>query len=149
MKYILNSIKAQFSRGHLWIVTKAIFSFIGLSVTFLQALEYLLPKEYSQPIVDFCKGNLIYEIFGLVIIVFVYNWKRLGYLWKCRSMEVTIEIKCCDFFKQEGSKLIQFSDTFDTDVYDKKLVKKSSLNGQFIVSFFGDSMVYHHYSVRF
>ena len=75
MKYILNSIKAQFSRGHLWIVTKAIFSFIGLSVTFLQALEYLLPKEYSQPIVDFCKGNLKYEIFGLVIIVFVYNWK--------------------------------------------------------------------------
>ena len=116
MKYILNSIKAQFSRGHLWIVTKAIFSFIGLSVTFLQALEYLLPKEYSQPIVDFCKGNLKYEIFGLVIIVFVYNWKRLGYLWKCRNMEVTIEIKCCNFFKQEGSKLIQFPDTFDTDI---------------------------------
>lgn len=140
MKYILNSIKAQFSREHLWIVIKAIFSFIGLSVTILQTLEYLLPKEYSQPFVDFCKGNLKYEIFGLVIIVFVYNWKRLGYLWKCRSMEVTIEIKCCDFFKQEGSKLIQFSDTFDTDVYDKKLVKKSSLNGQFIVSFFGDSI---------
>ena len=140
MKYILNSFKAQFSRGHLWIVTKAIFSFIGLSVTFLQALEYLLPKEYSQPVVDFCKGNLKYEISGLIVIVLAYNWKRLGYFWKCRNMEVAIEIKCCDFFKQEGSKLIQFSDTFDTDVYDKKIVKKSSLNGQFIVSFFGDSL---------
>ena len=51
-------------------------------------------------------------------------------------MDVTIEIKCCDFFNQEGSKLIQFSDTFDTDVYDKKIVKKSSLNGQFIDRFF-------------
>lgn len=59
MKYIRNAIKAQLTRGHLWIVAKAIFSLIGLSVTCLQALEYLIPEQYSQPIVDFCKGNLI------------------------------------------------------------------------------------------
>lgn len=140
IKYIQNSIKAQFTRGHLWIVTKTIFSLIGLSVTCLQALEYLLPELYSQPIVDFCKGNLKCEIPLLVVIVFIYNWKRLGYIWRCRNMDVTIEIKCCDFFKQEGSKLIQFSDTFDTDINDKKLVKKSSLNGQFIIRYFGDSI---------
>lgn len=140
IKYIQNSIKAQFTRGHLWKVIKALFSLIGLSVTCLQALEYLLPKLYSQPIVDFCKGNLTYEIPLLVVIVFIYNWKRLGYIWRCRNMDVTIEIKCCDFFKQKGSKLIQFSDTFDTDVNNKKLVKKSSLNGQFIVRHFGDSI---------
>ena len=140
MKYILNIFKAQFSKRHMWVVAKAVFSFIGLAVTFLQALEYLLPKQYSQPMVDFCKGNLMWEAPLLVVFVFVYNWKRLGYLWKCKNIEVTIEIKCCDFFKQDGSKLIQFSDTFDTDIYDKKLVKESSLNGQFIVKFFGDSI---------
>lgn len=140
MKYIRNAIKAQLTRGHLWIVAKAIFSLIGLSVTCLQALEYLIPEQYSQPIVDFCKGNLIYEIPLLVVFVFIYKWKKLGYIWKCRNMDITIEIKCCNLFKQEGSKLIQFSDTFDTDVYDKKLVKKSSLNGQFIISFFNNSI---------
>lgn len=139
-KYIINSMKTQISKEHLWQVTKAVFSLIGLSVTFLQALEYLLPEHYSQPIVGTCRGNLTCEIPLLVVIVFIYNWKRLGYIWKCRNMDVTIEIKCCDFFNQEGSKLIQFSDTFDTDVYDKKIVKKSSLNGQFIDRFFGDSI---------
>lgn len=137
MKYFFYCIRAQFSLKHLYYVSKNVFSVIGLAISVLQGAEYLFPQYIIVPIVVFCKTYLVWEVLLVIVLVFYFKWKKLGYLWVCKNMELSIEIKCCDFFSQNGSKVIQFADTFETDVLNRKLVKASSLNGQFILKYYG------------
>lgn len=136
MDYILTSIKAQLSFHHLYDVAKSVFSVVGLLITVLQGAEYMLPAEFVSPIVAFLRENTLHEISAVLFFVVIFKWKNLDYIWKCKAMEVTVEIKCCDFFRQDGCKLIQFADTFDTDFSVNKLVKPTSVNGQFISRFY-------------
>lgn len=140
MGNILTSIKAQFSWHHLCDVIKNFFFLIGLLVTILQGAEYLLPNEFVRPVVAFCRENTMWKFLFILIGVWLIKWEKLGYLWKCKTMEVSIEIKCCNFFNQEGSRLVQFADTFDTDMNNNKLVKPDSVNGEFIQLYYKNNV---------
>lgn len=87
---------------------------------------------------DYIIDKKIYFIIGILVVAIVYHIMRWKHLRK--SKELTLKIKNStfkiisgDIFRQEGLKVINFNEYFDTLV-DDKVIARNSLNGQFILN---------------
>lgn len=133
MIHIWQCLKIQSSGKYLVETITNIFAFIGVLMSILQGIDFFFPDvEFATNIILLSKNNILFIFLGTTIFVVAYRCRNLGIKWKCKGLDLEIEIRCCDIFSQEGAKVVQFSNTFETDITEGRLVKAGSVNAQFI-----------------
>lgn len=111
------------------------FSVISGIISFI-LLFRVIPLSY-----DYALPLLGYLFFGLMILVYIFIWRRANILTNI-NIKIdgsNVNIKCGDIFSQDGFKAISFNEYFDTTV-DDKIISSKSLNGIFIKRFFANNV---------
>ena len=85
------------------------------------------------PIPSKIQGLLGGVFLVFLVIIYIYDWRKAN---KLNSVEIDIEgttvcIKEGDIFEEDGLKVIDFNEYFDTLV-DNKIINEVSLNGIFL-----------------
>ncbi len=99
----------------------------GLLGGLVQLYAALWPKK------DINQTVVVVVIAGLIVTAATWRaWPRHFLRREFSRPEISVVVKVGDLFEQPGHLIIGFSDTFDTDTTDGKIISPDSVQGQFL-----------------
>ena len=139
MKYMVDWLKLQFTRKHIGeIIVKGLAVFGGIQA-FFEFSDYFF-KDLAifsdiNNLKAYFSNHILFFAIILIVVLFLLCRRKSSFAWKINGTNLTVEIALCDFFKQEGLKVIHVTDTFDTDLTVSNLIDPKTLHGQFLNRF--------------
>jgi|WetSurMetagenome_2_1015567.scaffolds.fasta_scaffold14617_2 hypothetical protein len=112
-------------------ILESFFYLLGLIVTIVSILIFLLNTDLQNQMKDYC-------YYGIIIAVFLAIWLNrpiLSVVQQLPQRDVKIEIRVADIFDIKGAYVIGTNTTFDTEI-GNGIISESSIQGQFTKKFF-------------
>lgn len=140
MKYMIDWLKLQFTWKHIGeIIVKGLAVFGGIQA-FFEFSDYFFKNLAIggdiNKLKDCFSNHILLFAIILIVVLFILVQRKSNFSWKVNGTNLTVEIALCDFFKQEGLKVIHVTDTFDTDYTIPNLIDPKTLHGQFLNMFY-------------
>ena len=120
-------------RGRRTVVTSALAVFGGLS-GFIQLWSALFVPDDE---VRWAVWILLVVLAGSVAAALTANWPRRSISRRFEYPDTRLTIKVGDIFESDTQIVVGFSDTFDTDTTDDRVISRRSLLGQLIERWYG------------
>lgn len=140
MKYMIDWLKLQFAWKHIKEIVIRGFAVFGGIQAFFEFSDYFFKGMAIGSDINKLKDCFSNHIllFALIIIIalFLFCKRKSSFSWKINGTNLTVEIALCEFFRQEGLKVIHVTDTFDTDSTVTNLIDSKTLHGQFLNMFY-------------
>jgi hypothetical protein len=115
------------TRRGLVVFTGTALATFGLLAGLVQLYAALWPKNSIN------QTATVVVIACLIVAVATYRaWPRRSLRREFDLPDITVAVKVGDLFEQPGHLVIGFSDTFDTDTTDGKIISPDSIQGQFL-----------------
>ena len=140
MKYMIDWLRFQFTWKHIQNIIIKGFAVFGGIQAFFEFSDYFFKDltiydDINQFKDFFSNYILLFAIIIITALLIIYK-RKSRFSWKINGTNLTVEIALCDFFKQEGLKVIHVTDTFDTDSTISNLIDPKTLHGQFLKRFY-------------
>lgn len=113
---------------------KTFFAVLGAAWLVIRSAQY-------TGLIDF-EGQtyIFYTVSTIALIASIYANRPISRIGlKVPGKDLSIEVKVGDIFKLKGGKFISSNTTFDTDI-SQGIISKKSLQGQFTQKFFHDNL---------
>lgn len=140
MEYMFNWLKLQFTRKQIKDIVIKGFAVFGGIQAFFEFSDYFLQNTAIgsdiNKLKDYFSNHLLIFTIILIIVLFIFCKRKSSFSWKINGTNLIVEIALCDFFKQDGLKVIHVTDTFDTDCTVSNLINPKTLHGQFLNMFY-------------
>lgn len=107
----------------------------GVLSGLLQIFLTIWPQGVNRGLLILATAVLISSIFSLVRSVPSSHWEH-----PLKNPSTKIIIKTGDLFSEDSQLVIGFTDTFDTDLRDNRVISASSIQGQFQQKYYGDRL---------
>lgn len=115
------------TRRGLVVFTGTALATFGLLAGLVQLYAALWPKNNIN------QTATVVVIACLIVTVATYRaWPRRSLRREFNLPDISVTVKVGDLFEQPGHLVIGFSDTFDTDPTDGKIINPDSVQGQFL-----------------
>lgn len=128
---LINKNRLHYCKLFLLLPIIWMFSFLGAINTFDELFHTGWLFEQTSLLIQVFESpqNLLLLFITLVIIAIVIYWPKIRCSYTVpNGTKITIE--CCDLMKQPGLKVIQSTETFDTEL--SGVIKPASVHGQFL-----------------
>lgn len=136
MRFMLDWLKVQFTKAHITETIVKGFAVFGAIKAFFEFSDYFFEGKpfahYINLFKDWFSNNIFYCGLAIIVIVFIACRRKTSFSWKINGTNLSIEISLCNFFRQDGLKIIHVTDTFDTDYSLEGLIDSKTLHGQFL-----------------
>lgn len=133
---MLDWLKVQFTKAHITETIIKGFAVFGAIKAFFEFSDYFFEGKpfahYINLFKDWFSNNIFYCGLAIIVIVFIACRRKTSFSWKINGTNLSIEISLCNFFRQDGLKIIHVTDTFDTDYSLEGLIDSKTLHGQFL-----------------
>lgn len=133
---MLDWLRVQFTKAHITETIVKGFAVFGAIKAFFEFSDYFFEGKpfahYINLFKDWFSNNIFYCGLAIIVIVFIACRRKTSFSWKINGTNLSIEISLCNFFRQDGLKIIHVTDTFDTDHSLEGLIDSKTLHGQFL-----------------
>lgn len=133
---MLDWLKVQFTKAHITETIIKGFAVFGAIKAFFEFSDYFFEGKpfahYINLFKDWFSNNIFYCGLAIIVIVFIACRRKTSFSWKINGTNLSVEISLCNFFRQDGLKIIHVTDTFDTDYSLEGLIDSKTLHGQFL-----------------
>lgn len=134
--FMLDWLKVQFTKAHITETIIKGFAVFGAIKAFFEFSDYFFEGKpfahYINLFKDWFSNNIFYCGLAIIVIVFIACRRKTSFSWKINGTNLSVEISLCNFFRQDGLKIIHVTDTFDTDYSLEGLIDSKTLHGQFL-----------------
>jgi hypothetical protein len=116
------------------------FGIIGFIWTIIEFSTWLLSESnFPNDLKSIIHENLKILLLLILILSIFRHRRKLKIEKKFSNTDLKVIVEFCDIFKQEGAIIIPVSDTFDNDI-PNGLVNKKTVHGQFIEKFYSSNI---------
>lgn len=133
---MLDWLNVQFTKAHITEIIVKGFAVFGAIKAFFEFSDYFFDgrpfADYINSFKDWFSDHILYCGLAIIVIVFIACRRKTSFSWKISGTNLSVEISLCNFFRQEGLKIIHVTDTFDTDYSFEGLIDSKTLHGQFL-----------------
>lgn len=134
--FMLDWLRVQFTKAHITETIVKGFAVFGIIKAFFEFSDYFFEGQpfvhYINLFKDWFSNNILYCGLAIIVIVFIVRRRKTSFSWKINGTNLSVEISLCNFFRQDGLKIIHVTDTFDTDYSIEGLIDSKTLHGQFL-----------------
>lgn len=136
MRFMLDWLRVQFTKAHIKETIVNGFAVFGVIKAVFEFSDYFFKGQPFVHYINLFKGwfseHILYCGLAIIAIVFIVCKRKTSFSWKINGTNLSVEISLCNFFHQEGLKIIHVTDTFDTDYSLEGLIDSKTLHGQFL-----------------
>ncbi|MDY0990468.1 DUF6430 domain-containing protein [Flavobacterium sp. CFBP9031] len=116
------------------------FGIIGFIWTIIECSTWIFSEsKYPQDLKDFIRENINISLILIFLLSVIRHRRKLKIEKKFSNTDLKVIVEFCDIFKQKGAIIIPVSDTFDNDI-PNGLVNKKTVHGQFIEKFYSSNI---------
>lgn len=138
--YLIYSFFYDYNKARVFNILITFFGIIGIGWTIVECSSWIFEKtNYPDSIRTFIRENLTWILILNGLVSLYRNRRKLKIEKTFTNTDLTVIVEFCDIFEQEGAIIIPVSDTFDTDI-PNGLVNRKTLNGQFIEKYYSTNV---------